>query len=383
MKPTIYIALTHDWELRGNGSGDIEQIQFGPMRRLLRIYASAGVRTTFLPDLMQQIMFRRLEEQNPELKELADRWDEHVLQAFQLGHDIQLHVHPQWRDAIYERGNWKLHSDWSLLNYDESSAYEMLFECKQYLERLLSAADPSYRSIAFRAGALAIAPSNHLLSVLVRLGIVMDVSLAAGFCFQTPDIQLDFRHCEESFLPFYPDLRDAREVSTSQEQIVCVPLHHFFGSRMKVFRSSLAIAQRKFLDRFSSIHRRPHDSAVGPNQGTKQRTAASTLTTIYQKGIAPVMYRKYLISDTARLTYPLLTELVTSIRESAQQTGLQKVPIVLTNHPKEMTDYTPIERFVNELIRSDDVKFITLTELARGIREGEFHVRQGSAENLH
>src|ERR1700692_1652991 len=54
MKPTIHLALTHDWELRGDGSGDIEQIQFAPLRRLLEIYAQAGARTTILPDVMQQ-----------------------------------------------------------------------------------------------------------------------------------------------------------------------------------------------------------------------------------------------------------------------------------------------------------------------------------------
>ena len=49
MKPTIYLALTHDWELRGDGSGDIEEIQFAPMRRLLEVYEKFGARTTFLP----------------------------------------------------------------------------------------------------------------------------------------------------------------------------------------------------------------------------------------------------------------------------------------------------------------------------------------------
>ena len=50
----IHLALTHDWELRGDGSGDIEQIQFAPLRRLLEIYARFGARTTILPDVMQQ-----------------------------------------------------------------------------------------------------------------------------------------------------------------------------------------------------------------------------------------------------------------------------------------------------------------------------------------
>jgi hypothetical protein len=49
MKPTIYLALTHDWELRGDGSGDIEEVQFAPMRRLLEVYEKFGARTTFMP----------------------------------------------------------------------------------------------------------------------------------------------------------------------------------------------------------------------------------------------------------------------------------------------------------------------------------------------
>src|SRR5438552_5548626 len=101
MKPTIFLALTHDWELRGDGSGDIEQIQFAPLRKLLEIYRKHNARTTLLPDVMQQLRFRQLEGKYPKLKPLADSWDEHVREAFRHGHDVQLHLHPQWLSAEY------------------------------------------------------------------------------------------------------------------------------------------------------------------------------------------------------------------------------------------------------------------------------------------
>src|SRR5947207_7968796 len=108
MKPTIHLALTHDWELRGDGSGDIEQIQFTPMLKLLELYRKHGARTTFLPDVMQQLAFRRLEREHSELKLLADRWDQHAREAFQNGHDLQLHLHPQWLSSQYENAKWRL-----------------------------------------------------------------------------------------------------------------------------------------------------------------------------------------------------------------------------------------------------------------------------------
>ena len=152
MTPTIYLALTHDWELRGDGSGDIERIQFAPLRRLLEIYAKFGARTTILPDLMQQLAFRRGESAHPELKPLGDSWDQHLRDSFLQHHDIQLHLHPQWLNAHYEKGRWQPHGDWSILNYERDAAYLMLARGKQYLETLLRPIHSSYRCLAFRAG---------------------------------------------------------------------------------------------------------------------------------------------------------------------------------------------------------------------------------------
>src|SRR4051812_16122644 len=122
MTTKIHLALTHDWELRGDGSGDIEAIQFAPLGRLLDLYDQAGARTTFLPDVMQQIRFRELSDRHSELRARADTWDEHVREAFHRGHDIQLHLHPQWVNGEYTNGRWRLTGDWSILNYDVALA---------------------------------------------------------------------------------------------------------------------------------------------------------------------------------------------------------------------------------------------------------------------
>ncbi|MDX6531939.1 MAG: hypothetical protein QOH41_4229 [Blastocatellia bacterium] len=360
----IYLALTHDWELRGDGSGDIEQIQFAPLRRLLEIYAKFGVRTTVLPDVMQQLRFRRLETENPELKPLADSWDEQVCEAARRGQDIQLHLHPHWRTAEYREGKWQLRGDWSILNYDRDGAYAMLADGKAYLENLLQPIDPSYRCLAFRAGALAAAPSAHLFKSLVSLGIKLDVSIAGGVFVNNDDLQLDYRECEETFLPFYPRLEDARRVSERREEIVCVPLNHFYGSRRAVTRQNISLA-REQLNRPSAPSNKVDSPAARP----------SRIGLAFDKLIMPAIKRKHFVSDTGRLNYPLMQEMLASIRQRARDSGLTQLPVVLTNHPKDIRDLAAIERFVGEASQAEDIRFITLSEIAAKIQSGEFAVR--------
>ena len=66
--PTIYVALTDDWELRGDGSGDMDAIQLQPMRRLASLYEKNGVRGSFFVEVMQQRTFRRFQSEYPELQ---------------------------------------------------------------------------------------------------------------------------------------------------------------------------------------------------------------------------------------------------------------------------------------------------------------------------
>ena len=366
----IHLALTHDWELRGDGSGDIEQIQFAPRRTLLEIYRKHGAATTFLPDLMQQLRFRTLAANHPKLKILADSWDEHVREAYRQGHDIQLHLHPQWLNGQYENGRWLLKGDWSILNYDREAACAMLADGQQYLENLLQPIDSSYHCLAFRAGGLAAAPSDHLFKSLASLGIQLDVSIAGGLIVNNRNLQLDYRDCEETFLPFYPVMEDARKVSEKREDIVCVPLNHFYGSRRAVTRQNISLALQQLKRRSSSSGAKTSQASPAAKSDHQSRTRQA-----FEKLVLPVVKRKYFVSDTGGLNYPLMREMLASIRHRAKASGLADVPVVLTNHPKDLRDLPAIERFVGEVSQAEDIRFITLSELAGKLRGGEFQIR--------
>lgn len=366
----IHLALTHDWELRGDGSGDIELLQFAPLRSLLEIYQKFGARTTILPDVAQQLAFRRFEHADPTLKLLADAWDEHVREAFRQGHDIQLHLHPHWLSARYAHKRWHLDGDWSILNYDRDAASAMLAEAKKYLESVLHSIDSSYRCVAFRAGALAAAPSDHLLPSLAKLGIKLEVSVAGGLFVNSPILRLDYRRCEESFLPFYPLMQDARRLSDKPEPIACVPLQHFYGSRHAVARQNAKLARRELGRRLNPATRLAEDSAPRKNLESE----ASRGKQLFEKLVRPLVKRKYFVSDLSRLDYSLMHEMLASIRRRARASGLSQVPVVLTNHPKDIRDLAAIERFIGDLSEAEDIKFITLSEVWERIQTGDFKV---------
>lgn len=382
MKQTIYLAFVDDWELSGNGSGSARELQFRPMRELVKIYNAHGVRGSFNAEVMQQLTFRALERDYPELKTLADEWDASVQEAYAQGHDIQLHIHPQWRNAQYEDGQWRLTSDWSILNYEEDVAFQMMSAGKSYLENLLRPIDPAYRCVSFRSGSWCIAPSPHILSLLVKLGIVFDMSIVGGVRYETKNINLDYTACDEDFLPFYPVMTDARLVSDKPEPIICVPTNHFYGSRRQVFKHHLdkALGKIKKRSRSGQAAQVGSRSVEAYGQEWAQTRHASPWMRVYEKGIVPYLKGKHLISDIAQLDYALLCEMLASIRRRARNSGLSHVPIILENHTKDIRDFSDIERFVRDVSQAEDIKCLTLTELAAGLRDGKFQVRTARAK---
>lgn len=376
MKPIIYLAFVDDWELSGNGSGDVEELQFRPMRELVKIYNAHGIRGSFNAEMMQQLTFRKFEEQHPELRTLADAWDEHVRETFKQGHDIQLHIHPQWREAVYEDGAWRLTGDWSILNYDPESALEMIAAGKQYLETLLRPVDLTYACVSFRSGAWCIAPSRHMLGLLAQLGIVFDTSIVGGVRYDTRNVKLDYKNCEEDFLPYYPVMTDARKVSDKPEPIICIPTNHFYCSRRQVLKHHLSKVWGKAKGRVAPAPaQKSRRSVEAYGHEWAQVGDASPLSRLYEKGLVPYLKGKHLISDIAQLDYALLREILASIRRRARASRLREIPIILENHTKDVQDFSHIERFIADVSVANDIKCVTLTELSLMLLSDRFSIK--------
>ncbi|MDH5457617.1 MAG: hypothetical protein OEY26_02770 [Nitrospinota bacterium] len=379
-QPIIYLALTDDWELRGNGSGDMDEIQLKPMRRLASIYEKNGARGSFFIEVMQQRTFRRFQAEYPELKVLADQWEAQVKDVYQRGHDVQLHIHPQWTRAEYQGGSWKLDGKWSILDYPPEESGRLILEGKKFLEDILQSVDPDYRCLAFRAGAWCVAPSPHILSQLAEAGIILDASIVEGIHIHTKNLQLDYKNCEESFLPFYPNMQDARKISSHKEKIICVPTCHFVEPKRFTLRRHMKMAWRLVRKNFAGSSKGPFKNSNGEKpQSSEYKEWERVNATIFSK-IARQL-RSYLnegtyqIGDLSALEYPWLCCMMKSIRKRARSSGLSGIPVILENHTKEIQSFKDIERFISDCSRAEDIQFITLTELAARLQNGQFKIQ--------
>jgi hypothetical protein len=370
-EPTISLALTDDWELRGDGSGDPNVLQFEPLRTLLRIYGDNGVRSTFNVEVMQQLAFREFETMVPALKPLADAWDEAVREAFRQGQDIQLHIHPQWSNATYREGRWHLSGDWALPRHDVNTARSMLERSKRYLESLLQPLDPKYKCVAFRSGSSCIAPSSFALPLLTELGIRFDMSIIGGLRVNTRNLQIDYSQCDESFLPFYPLMDDARKVSDKAEPIICVPIFHFYLSRRQTFKHILSKIRQKYGNTLSSTT----DGGGYSQQQWAEVGRSSKFKVAYDKALKPCLTGKYMVGDLSQLDYAGLKEMLAAIRFRARHSGLRELPVILTCHSKYIKDFSGIESFVRDISKAPDIKFATLTDIATKLEAGHFSVR--------
>jgi hypothetical protein len=167
-------------------------------------------------------------------------------------------------------------------------------------------------------------------------------------------------------------MKDARRVSRSAEPIVCIPTNTFPGPRVALARAALRKIVRK-LGKRNTVTMSAASRGRSGNEWTNKGESGAV-------GAARKLFKRYIvgqteISDLAQMNYAMMRRMMSHIRRQAAKSGLAHVPVILENHTKDIHDFSDIERFVAHVARSRDVKTVTATEIADGLRNGTFKAR--------
>ncbi len=358
MADRVIILIEDDWELLGNGLGNVAHLQYQPALFLLALADRLGMKVTFMAETLQQLAMRARADGDRGLAAQADLWDHAVRLFLDRGHDVQLHLHPQWDGAEYRDGFFRLGRQWNLAAHPAPARRRMIADSIAYLTGLLRPQRPDFAIHAFKAGSWGLQPSGGLLADLEAAGVRVVMGAGRGIHHDTPDFYADYTGLEEDTLPYYPDYEDIRRVSAVPRPLVVLPMPHYVlgaaGFARKAGRRLVSRGGGGVAGRFAYLGPIPPDvaalSPMGPPRGSRG-------------GL--MQFRDTRTIDIAAGSFEEMQVGLDQAMERCRRADAPVVPLVLQSHTKGYEgNWGDLERFFGYLVNRYGrmIEFQTLTE---------------------
>jgi hypothetical protein len=192
------LLLTLDYELFGDGSGDVFKHIIYPTNTLIEVAEQFGAKITVFFEVVEYWRLKQEWENGNHMgynNNPAEAMKVQLIDMIRRGHDVQLHLHPQWVDAKWEDGRWVVDIDnWRLSDFNSPSMTlkQLVSSGKQTLEEIIQPYYPSYECYAIRAGGYNAQPSDTIVEVMSECGLKIDSSIVPGAIEQGSLSQYDY-----------------------------------------------------------------------------------------------------------------------------------------------------------------------------------------------
>lgn len=219
----IALIFTNDWELFGDGSGDYFEVQHNPTIELFDLLEKYNSKMTFMAEVMQQLTMKKHINKISGTEKITDSWESIMKKAVSKGHDVQLHIHPQWINSSYSGGSWELDmAKSSIAQHSIDTISNTLNVGKRYLDTLLKEVKPKYECICFRAGGYYIEPSEKVIPQLIANGFKCDTTVTKGL---KSGAMYDFTNAYSNVLPWFVDKKDIKKKSSITSNLIELPIY--------------------------------------------------------------------------------------------------------------------------------------------------------------
>lgn len=361
MKPR-HLVLSIDYEIFGNGSGDVRQHMVDPTDRMARDADAFAMPLTIYVEMEEYLAFERY---SAELTRLLG-YDPAALIRDQIrklaakGHDIQLHLHPQWHGATLVDGVWQL--DRSRQTVDslfatQRETTQYIAERKAALERLMGEVAQERPVVVYRAGAFSAQPGRKLIAALAANGFRIDSSVVKGLTHKNPHLDLDYRRAPSAHDPW----RVSQDVAIEDASgpLWEMPIYSVMGRRIQ--QATWGRFKAKFSRNVPRNQQRDMVQQLGVG-----RNPAKVLKFLFQ----PVPIKL----DFHNLSPRKLLEMIHSAPAPANP-ALPDV-LVLIGHSKEHADDRAFGRFLELVAADSSLKVVGFGEVAAMMpKTGEAVVR--------
>jgi len=309
----LKVLVTFDHELFfGQSSGTPNKCLIEPGRALAAVAAEFGVPLCFFVDAGYLVALRRLAPTSATLRVQEHAVRRSLDELAHQGHELLLHVHPHWEDAVWRDERW--HFDlarYALSAFDEAAVQGIV----QRQADELRPHTPSGQVHAYRAGGWAVQPFAPIGSALLAAGITIDSTVFPGGRDASGNAAYDFTHAPRKAMWRF-DANPAVEDPS--------------GRFVEVATSSMTVWPTYYWRRALAKLRGGADLQPYGDGGVRPLKADSNLRDKLTKLLSPTLYCVTLDGLKASLAVPEYLR--------ARQRGAEM--LVLLSHPKMITRYS-------------------------------------------
>lgn len=182
----VKIYLTFDYELFfGENAGTVQKCMIEPTNALFELALNKNVHYTFFVDIGYLIQAENYSELSDEVLLVKTQ----IMRMLELGHSVQLHIHPHWEKATWSAGKWEMNvtGNYKLSDFSSEVRSSIITKYSSYLEKLID-----QKVNTFRAGGWCIQPFSEVMDDFKRIGITNDSSVIEGGFMKTSNYNIDF-----------------------------------------------------------------------------------------------------------------------------------------------------------------------------------------------
>ena len=316
----IECIFTIDYEIYGNGQGSLKELIYEPTQKLLGIFDKAKAKIVVFVEVseLEQIEASGTDSTINDVKY-------QVQELYRQGHEIALHLHPQWYNARWKNGNWELdYSEYNLCALPQKRIFQIIDRSIAYLRNITGATD--FTPFSFRAGNWLFQPTQTLANALAEQGIRVDSSVFKGGL--QHQHKLDYRLSLRN--GHYWRFSDDVNVHDHKGALLELPIHTQIVPTWKIFTTKRVGLQRKTAP--ASRTNKNHD-------GGKK----------LQRLMDFMRFRYPLKLDFCRMTINELTRMMDTVIKEDQQDPTIFRPIVAIGHTKDLVDFETVKSFLSYL----------------------------------
>jgi SAM-dependent methyltransferase len=344
------IAITLDYEtwqpIPEGETIDWEQDVFAPTDRLLDACDAEGVPVTLMVEMGEYLWL--CENQPP----LAERMERQWRAAARRGHDIQLHLHPNWLPELGAKreadGSWSW--DPALFRADDypGDLEGLIARCKKRIESIVRQEAPEHTVTCFRAGAYEAQPFTRLHDALVANGISCDSSVLPGD--RRADRSYDYTLAYSSGQPYFASRHDPQlKAPPAEGSVVELPVFVLEPGRRWTFDGTEA---SRFADQLLE-HRRAAERLPATDAIRRRQRLRDSLAHLYWR------LRRW----RRQLNRLIPRRLAHLISDYGPERLAGHEYFVMVAHSKSRLEMEAIRDGLRKL-RSGGFEFVTLSEMA-------------------